>query len=115
MKAPFNLPFAPCVDSSSRRGLLKQIAGVAVATMAPGAVLAQAGTVSQFSPQGTVNKARQVRATFSEPAVKAGDPREMDHLSRPRGPQQCSHPEQELLRRMVVAREPVLRTLKTAA
>lgn len=39
------------------------------------AVLAQAETISQFSPQGTVNKVRQARATFSEPAVKAGDPR----------------------------------------
>lgn len=39
------------------------------------AVLAQAGTISQFSPQGTVGKVRQARATFSEPAVKAGDPR----------------------------------------
>ena len=39
------------------------------------AALAEAGTISQFSPQGTVNKARQVRATFSEPAVRAGDPR----------------------------------------
>ena len=36
------------------------------------AVLAQAGSISQFSPQGTVNKVRQARATFSEPAVKAG-------------------------------------------
>lgn len=39
------------------------------------AVLAQAGSISQFSPQGTVGKVRQARATFSEPAVKAGDPR----------------------------------------
>jgi uncharacterized protein YfaS (alpha-2-macroglobulin family) len=38
-------------------------------------MLAQAGTISQFSPQGTVNKVRQARAAFSEPAVKAGDPR----------------------------------------
>ena len=39
------------------------------------ATLAQAGTVSQFTPQGETSHARQVRATFSEPAVRFGDPR----------------------------------------
>nr|WP_314624589.1 MG2 domain-containing protein [uncultured Noviherbaspirillum sp.] len=37
--------------------------------------LAQAGTVSQFSPQGEVVNVRQVRATFSEAAVGFGDAR----------------------------------------
>ena len=53
-------------------GKRSRLCGVALLAWA---VLAQAGTISQFSPQGTVSKARQVRATFSEPAVKAGDPR----------------------------------------
>ena len=38
-------------------------------------LLAQAGKISQFSPQGEVVEVRQVRATFSEPAVRFGDPR----------------------------------------
>ena len=38
-------------------------------------MLAQAGTVSQFTPQGETSAARQVRATFSEPAVRFGDAR----------------------------------------
>lgn len=37
--------------------------------------LAQAGGISRFSPQGEVPNVRQVRATFSEPAVRFGDPR----------------------------------------
>ena len=38
-------------------------------------LLAQAGAISRFSPQGEVVNVRQVRATFSEPAVRFGDPR----------------------------------------
>ena len=37
--------------------------------------LAQAGATFEFSPQGEVAAARQVRATFSEAAIRYGDPR----------------------------------------
>jgi hypothetical protein len=38
-------------------------------------LLAQAAAISQFSPQGEVVNVRQVRATFSEAAIRFGDPR----------------------------------------
>ena len=48
---------------------------IACALLLTWSALAGAGTVSQFSPQGEVANVRQVRATFSEAAVRFGDPR----------------------------------------
>ena len=39
------------------------------------ATAARAATVQTFSPQGEIARVRQVRATFSEPMVRFGDPR----------------------------------------
>jgi uncharacterized protein YfaS (alpha-2-macroglobulin family) len=48
---------------------------IACAALLAWSALAQAGTISRFSPQGEVVSVRQVRATFSEAAVRFGDPR----------------------------------------
>lgn len=48
---------------------------IACAALLAWSALAQAGKISQFSPQGEVVNVRQVRATFSEAAVRFGDPR----------------------------------------
>jgi len=47
----------------------------ALALCIAGASAAQAFSVQTFSPQGEVAQVRQVRATFSEPMVRFGDPR----------------------------------------
>ena len=53
-------------------GMRERICGM---SMLACAALAQAAAISGFSPQGEVASVRQVRATFSEPAVRSGDPR----------------------------------------
>jgi hypothetical protein len=66
-------PLAACYSEIVRLGLLLVLlAGVASEALAAGA------QVTQFSPQATVKRVRQVSAVFSEAMVPLGDPRSAD-------------------------------------
>lgn len=56
---------------------LRKVAGLGIAGLLSSATMlvAHAATIASFSPQGEIVQVRQVQATFSESAVRFGDPK----------------------------------------